>query len=345
MPINYLNRDIGVDLGTTNTRIFCKGKGVVLNEASSVAIRKIESDEYEIISIGDEANKMLGRTSDNVCVIKPIKDGTIANIEMAEIMLKHFIKKAIKSNFKIGFKPKAIISIPFGVSGIERKAIKRAAKSAGIRDTVLIEEPLAAAIGSGLDIKEPVGNMIVDIGGGTAEAAIISLGEIVCCKSVNIGGDILNKTIKKHIKNDYDMIIGDSTAEHIKITLCTALSNNSNQQISIQGLDLSSGLPKTIYFTTDELFVTLRQPFEVIIEAIKETLLNAPPDLVSDVIKNGIYLTGGTALLEGLDKFISLETNIPIHVAENPDECVVNGIAAEMEHMNKIKKIYDNDFM
>jgi len=345
MPLNLFSKDLGVDLGTTNTLIFCKGKGVVLKEASVVAMRKIGNNDYEVIAIGEEARKMLGRTSENISVIRPIKDGTIANIEAAEIMLKAFLKKVLKNNFKVGFSPRVVISIPFGVSSIERNGVVRAAKAAGVREVILIEEPLAAAIGAGLVSKDPIGNMIVDIGGGKTEAAVVSLGEIVCCKSINIGGDAINDTIIRHIRKVYNIAIGEAAAEEIKIKLCAAISRDSNSYINIQGLDLLTGLPKMMSIPIGELFSTLKEPFELIIQVIKDTLLKSPPDLVSDIIDNGIYLTGGTALLSGLDKIIADETNISIHITENPLECVVNGIASEMEHINKIKKIYDNDFM
>lgn len=345
MSINLFSKDLGIDLGTANTLVFCKGKGIVLREPSVVAVRKTTFKKDEVMAIGLEAKKMLGRAPKNIYASRPLKDGAIADFELTEIMLKYFIKKTLSLYYRIGVKPRVVICIPFGITDVERRAVEEVALSAGAREAILLEEPLAAAIGAGLPTKEAIGSMIVDIGGGTTEVAIISLGGIVCCKSIRIGGYAMNEALINHIKKNYNILIGEAFAEQLKFELSIRKNDNSEEYSEVNGLHMFTGLPKTIMLTKDELFFALKEPLQEIIQTIKDTLETTPPDLAADIILKGIYLSGGASQIKGIDKLIVKETGLNVYLAENPLDCVVNGAAEAIDYIKEIKKSYTNDFM
>lgn len=316
-------KDMGIDLGTANTLVYVKGKGIVLREPSVVAINNITKKP---LAVGTEAKKMIGRTPGNIVAIRPLKDGVIADFDVTQKMLKQFIEKITnKSAFA---SPRVIICFPSGVTEVERRAIDAATKQAGAREVVLMEEPMAAAIGAGLPVDEPTGSMIVDIGGGTTEVAIISLGGIVTSKSLRIAGDELDQAIIGYIKKEYNLMIGERTAEQIKMQIGSAYKVESEEEeltMDIKGRDLITGLPKTINITETQIRTALKEPIASIIEAIKTTLEKTPPELAADVMDKGIMLAGGGALLRGLDVLINKETNMPVHIAESPLDCVALG--------------------
>jgi rod shape-determining protein MreB len=326
-------RDIGIDLGTANTLVFVKGKGIVVREPSVVAS---QTDTNKIIAVGNDAKSMIGRTPGNVVATHPMKEGVIADYETTTTMLKYFIKEAQKQGV-FGKKPYVMVCVPSGVTMVERRAVMEATRQAGARDAFLIEEAFAAAIGAGLPVWEPTGSMVVDIGGGTTEVAIISLGGIVISKSIRVGGDEMDKSITSYIRKQYNLMIGERTAENIKIEIGSAGEIESIENIEIRGRDLLTGLPKTITIQDHEVRDALRDIVYAIIDAVKSTLENTPPELTADIMDRGIMLTGGGALLRNLDKVISEEIQIPVLVADHPLDCVAVGTGKALDNIQLFK--------
>lgn len=320
MLFNFLNRDIGIDLGTANTLVYMRGKGIVMREPSVVAV-DVKKDE--VMAVGSEAKEMIGRTPGSISAVRPLKDGVIADFEVTSAMLRYFIKRSLKST--LFHRPRLIVCIPSGVTEVERRAVDEAARNAGARDVQLIAEPMAAAIGAGLEVSEAAGSMIVDIGGGTSEVAVISLGDIVTAQSVRVAGDDFDEAIISYIKKKYNLLIGERTAEELKITLGSAFPYENESSMDVKGRNLVDGLPKNIVISAEEVREALADPVGAIVDAIKSTLERTPPELSADIITNGIMLTGGGALLRGLDMLINRETGMPVHVAENPLDCVAIG--------------------
>lgn len=328
------SNDIGIDLGTANTLVHIKGKGIVIREPSVVAIQR---DTNEVLAIGEEAKKMLGRTPGNVVAIRPLRDGVIADFEITYAMLKYFIQKV--TGGKSLTKPRVLVGIPSGVTEVERRAVIDATIQAGAREAYLIEEPMAAAIGSGLPVQEATGSMIVDIGGGTTDVAVISLGGIVSSRSVRVGGDEMDNAIIQYVKKNYKLLIGERTAEDIKIQIGSAMEGSPENAFEIRGRDLVMGLPKTISVTSQQIEEALREPVWQIIEAVKYTLEQTPPELASDIIERGIMMAGGGALLKNLDKLMAKETGMPVFVSEDALDCVVIGTGRAVENVELLKKI------
>ena len=331
-------KDMGTDLGTANTLVYIKGKGIVAREPSVVAI---ETHTRKVLAVGEEAKKMIGRTPGNIVAIRPLKDGVIADFDVTQNMLKYFIKLA--SPRRSLFQPRVVVCVPSGVTEVEKRAVEEAAIHAGARDAYLIEEPMAAAIGAGLPVHEATGSMIVDIGGGTTEVAIISLGGIVTSKSIRVGGDELDESIVSYIKKEYSLMIGERTAENIKITVGSADDSTGEKTMDIRGRDLISGLPKTVAITSQEIHEAMKEQIFNILEAIKSTLEKTPPELASDIIEQGIMLTGGGALLDGIDRIIANETGMPVHIAENPLDCVAIGTGKALESIDVLRKSISNN--
>ncbi len=326
-----MSRDMGIDLGTANTLIYVKGKGVVLSEPSVVAIN---SDVKKVLAVGEEAKQMIGRTPGNIVAIRPLKDGVIADFDVTQTMLRKFIEKVSpKSAFT---SPRIVICFPSGVTEVEKRAIDEATKQAGAREVLLMEEPMAAAIGAGLPVNEPTGSMIVDIGGGTTEVAVISLGGIVTSKSLRVAGDELDHAIISYIKKEYSLMIGERTAENVKINLGSAFDIGEEETMEIRGRDLISGLPKVVDITESEVRDALKEPVAQIIDSIKTTLEKTPPELASDIMDKGIMLAGGGAMLKGLDQLINKETHMPVHIAESPLDCVALGAGKALDTIDKI---------
>ncbi|AGK97032.1 rod shape-determining protein [Clostridium pasteurianum] len=329
-----ISRDMGIDLGTANTLVYVKGKGIVLREPSVVAIN---TNTKTVLAVGNEAKQMIGRTPGNIVAIRPLKDGVIADFDVTESMLKRFIAKVTsKGSFA---SPRIIVCFPSGVTEVEKRAIDEATKRAGARDVQLMEEPMAAAIGAGLPVEEPKGSMVVDIGGGTTEVAVVSLGGIVTSKSLRVAGDELDESIISYIKKVYNLMIGERTAENIKVQLGSAYKvSDVEETMEIKGRDLVTGLPKNIEITEAEVREALKEPVSAIIDSIKLTLEKTPPELAADIMDIGIMLTGGGALLRGLDSLINNETHMPVHIAEAPLDCVALGAGKALEHFDKISK-------
>ncbi|HBQ25018.1 MAG TPA: rod shape-determining protein [Syntrophomonas sp.] len=326
---------MGIDLGTANTLVNIKGKGVILTEPSVVAI---QSDNGRVLAVGDEAKRMIGRTPGNIVAIRPMKDGVIANFDVTQAMLSYFINKVLGSRTPF-MRPRVIISIPTGCTTVEERAVKEAALQAGAKEAYLVEEPMAAAIGAGLPVYEPTGNLIVDIGGGTTEVAVISLGGIVTAKSVRVAGDNMDADIMQHLKKNYNLLIGERTAEDIKISIGSALWEGDEEYYEVRGRDLVSGLPKTIKISSSEIQNALKETVDHIIEGIKVCLEKTPPELASDIIDRGIVMAGGGALLKGLDKLISQETNIPVYACEDPLLSVARGTGKVLENIEVLKRV------
>jgi len=324
------SRDMGIDLGTANTLVYIKGKGIVLREPSVVAINK---NTGKVLAVGNEAKNMIGRTPGNIVAIRPMRDGVIADFDVTEKMLRHFIEKVgAKNSFK---SPRIVVCFPSGVTEVEKRAIEEATKSAGAREVGLLEEPMAAAIGAGLPVGEPTGSMVVDIGGGTTEVAIISLGGVVTSMSLRVAGDELDQAIIAYIKKQYNLMIGERTSENIKIQLGSAYElDEKAENMQIRGRDLISGLPKVVEIGEDEVREALREPVYSIIEAIKTTLEKTPPELAADIMDKGIMLTGGGALLKGLDALITNETHMPVNIADIPLDCVAVGAGKALDNVD-----------
>ena len=328
-------KDMGIDLGTANTLVFVKGKGIVLREPSVVAINSMTK---KTLAVGSEAKLMIGRTPGNIVAIRPLKDGVIADFDTAQKMMKNLIEKATS---KSGFKsPRIIVCYPSGVTEVEKRAIEEATRSSGARDVILMEEPMAAAIGAGLPVSEPTGSMIVDIGGGTTEVAIISLGGIVTSKSLRIAGDELDQSIISYIKKEFNLMIGERTAEQVKMEIGSAYKAENEEEMimEIKGRDMISGLPKIVEISESQVREALKEPVYAIIESIKTTLEKTPPELAADIMEKGIMLAGGGAYLRGLDVLINKETNMPVHIAEAPLDCVVLGAGKALEDFDKISR-------
>lgn len=322
----FLSRDIGIDLGTANTLVYVRGKGIVMREPSVVAV-DVKKDE--VMAVGSEAKEMIGRTPGSISAVRPLKDGVIADFVVTSAMLRYFIKRALRST--VFSRPRLIVCIPSGVTEVERRAVIEAARNAGAREVELIEEPMAAAIGAGLEVAEAAGCMVVDIGGGTAEVAVISLGDIVTAQSVRVAGDDFDDAIISYIKKKYNLLIGERTAEELKIKLGSAFPYENESSLDVKGRNLVDGLPKNIVISAEEVREALADPVGAIVDAIKSTLERTPPELSADIIDNGIMLTGGGALLRGLDMLVNRETGMPVFVAEDPLDCVVNGTGKCLE--------------
>jgi rod shape-determining protein MreB and related proteins len=327
--LGYFNgfggRDMAVDLGTANTLVYVRGRGIVLSEPSVVAIDQRTGDVH---AVGVEAKRMLGRTPGTISAIRPLKDGVIADFDVTEQMLRHFIQKVHQHRFA---HPRVVVCVPSGVTGVEKRAVEEATLSAGAREAHLIEEPMAAAIGAGLPVSEPTGNMIVDVGGGTSEVAVISLGGIVVSQSLRVGGDEMDEAIVSHIKKEYKLLIGQQTAEEIKLEVGSAFHLKEEVQAEVRGRDMLTGLPKTVVLSSDEVRHALEEPVAQIIDAIRSTLDKTPPELAADIMDRGIVLAGGGALLTGLDERLRHETQMPTQLAESPLTCVAVGSGRSLE--------------
>jgi rod shape-determining protein MreB len=323
---------MAVDLGTANTLVYVRGRGIVLSEPSVVAI---DQRTGEVHAVGVEAKRMLGRTPGTIAAIRPLKDGVIADFDVTEEMLRHFIQKVHQNRWA---HPRVVVCVPSGVTGVEKRAVEEATISAGARQAYLIEEPMAAAIGAGLPVSEPTGNLIVDIGGGTTEVAVISLGGIVVSQSIRVGGDEMDEAIVKYVQREYKLLIGTQTAEEVKLEIGSASSMGEEMQCEIRGRDLVTGLPKTVVLSSQEVRVALEEPLNQIIDAIKSTLDKTPPELSSDVMDRGIMLAGGGALLNQLDERIRRETEMPVHIAESPLTCVAVGSGRSLEEFDVLHK-------
>ena len=331
--LSSLSQDMGIDLGTANTLVHVKGKGIVIREPSVVAVQK---DTNEVLAIGAEAKRMIGRTPGNIVAIRPLKDGVIADFDITQAMLKFFIKKAIGN--KTFVRPRVVVGVPSGVTAVERRAVLDATIQAGAREAYLIEEPMAAAIGAGLPVQEATGNMVVDIGGGTSEVAVISLGGIVVSRSVRIGGDKMDEAIVQYIKKRYNLLIGERTAEEIKITIGTAMKIENPDTMEIRGRDLVTGLPKTLTIDANQIQEALSEPVAGIIDAVRGNLERTPPELSSDIMDRGIVMTGGASLLRNLDRMLSKETGMPVYVSDSALSCVALGTGIAVEHVDIYKK-------
>jgi rod shape-determining protein MreB len=325
-------RDMAVDLGTANTLVYVRGRGIVLSEPSVVAI---DSRSGEVHAVGIEAKRMLGRTPGTIQAIRPLKDGVIADFDVTEEMLRHFIQKVHQNRWA---HPRVVVCVPSGVTGVEKRAVEEATLSAGARQAYLIEEPMAAAIGAGLPVGEPTGSMIVDIGGGTSEVAVISLGGIVVSQSIRVGGDELDEAIINYAKREYKLLIGQQTAEELKLEIGSAYPMEEELQAEIRGRDMVTGLPKTIVLTSEEIRRAIDEPLSQILGAVRETLDRTPPELASDIMDRGIMLAGGGALLHGLDERLRQETQMPAHLAESPLTCVAVGSGRSLEEFEVIHR-------
>lgn len=332
------NKDVGIDLGTANTLVYMRGKGIIIREPSVVAV---DARTERVRCVGQEAKNVIGRTPGSIIAVRPLKDGVIADFDYTTSMLQEFIKKALSGSFLS--KTRVIICIPSGVTAVERRAVKEAAESAGAKRVSIIEEPMAAAIGAGLPVAEPTGSMIVDIGGGTSEVAVISLGGIVTSRSVRVAGDEFDLAIINFIKKKYNLLIGERTAENVKIEIGSAFPSEDDSNMDIKGRNLLTGLPENITITSTEIREALSEPLSHIIEAIKVTLERTPPELAADIIDQGITLAGGGALLKGLDRLINNETGMPVYIAENPLDCVAEGTGKVLENIEELHDVLSDD--
>ncbi|MDF1738995.1 MAG: rod shape-determining protein [Verrucomicrobiales bacterium] len=332
--IGAFSSDIGIDLGTANTLVYVRDHGIVLREPSVVAVK---AGTNLVLAVGDDAKRMLGRTPGNIVAIRPLRDGVIADYEVTEAMLRHFIRKV--HNRRNWIRPRIVIAVPSGITEVEKRAVNESAAAAGAREVHLIEEPMAAAIGVGLPVQEAAANMIVDIGGGTTEVAIISLYGLVYSRSVRVAGDELDEAIIQYMKRAYNLMIGERTAEEIKIRMGSAFPQPKETSVEVKGRDLVAGLPKTIKVTSTEIREALTDPLNIIIESIRVTLERCPPELSADLVDRGIILAGGGALLKGLDKLISEETGLPVHVADDPLSAVAEGTGKLLDELDFLKKV------
>ncbi|MGP4071728.1 rod-share determining protein MreBH [Piscibacillus sp. B03] len=331
----FSNAEIGIDLGTANLLIYSKNKGIVYNEPSVVAI---DTHTRKVLAVGNEAKEMIGKTPANITSIRPLKDGVIADYEVTSQMLNVMLKKVSKRLGMSMRKPNVIVCAPTGSTSVERRAIDNAIKDYGAKQVHIIEEPVAAAVGAGLPVDEPISNVVVDIGGGTSEVAIISFGGVVSANSIRTGGDHMDIAIIQHVRKHYNVLIGERTAENIKIEIGYALIDHDVKEMEIRGRDLVTGLPKTITLNSKEIQDALREPLESILEAVRTTLENCPPELSGDIVDHGIMLTGGGALLQGMKDWLASEIDVPVHVAENPLECVAIGTGKSLHLIHKLQK-------
>ena len=330
---SVFSNDLGIDLGTANTLVYVRDQGIVLREPSVVAVH---SGTDRVLAVGDEAKKMLGRTPGSIVAIRPLKDGVIADFEITEAMLRHFIKKVENSRIR---RPRIVIAVPSGITEVEKRAVKDAAVHAGARDIFLIEEPMAAAIGVGLPVQDPYGNMIVDVGGGTTEVAIICLSGIVYSRSVRVAGDELDEAIMSYMKRAYNLLIGERTAEDIKIRIGSAYPTEKETQLEVKGRDLAAGVPRTITITSQEVREALLEPLQTIVDTVRGTLERCPPELCGDLVERGIMLAGGGALLRGLDQLLKEATGLPVHLAEDPLSAVAEGAGKVLEELKTLKRL------
>jgi rod shape-determining protein MreB len=332
--MGLFSNDLAVDLGTANTLVYVRGKGIVLDEPSVVAIKK---GTTHVLAVGEEAKRMLGRTPGNIVAIRPMKDGVIANFEIAEAMLRYFIRKI--HNRKSMIRPRIIVCVPSGITQVEKRAVRDSAQQAGAREVYLVEEPMAAAVGANMPIQEPSGNMIVDIGGGTTEVAVISLAGIVYSLSIRIGGDEMDESIIQHIKRKYNLLIGERTAEEIKISIGSAYPPNEPKSMDIKGRDLVAGIPKTITVNDEEVRECMGETISTIIEGVKTALEETPPELAADIVDRGIVLAGGGSLLAGLDALLREETKLPVLYAESPPACVAMGAGKMLDALDLLRHV------
>ncbi len=335
--LGLFSNDLAIDLGTANTLVYVKGEGIVCNEPSVVAVQQDNRGSRRVLAVGGEAKRMLGRTPGNINAIRPLKDGVIADFEITEAMLRYFIQKI--HNRKTLVRPRIIICVPFGVTEVEKRAVRESAESAGAREVYLVEEPMAAAIGAGLPITEPAGNMIVDIGGGTTEVAVISLSGIVFSKSVRSGGDKMDEAIVQYVKRKYNLLVGERTAELVKITIGSAYPGNEIQTMEIKGRDLVAGVPKTVEITDEEIRDSILEPINQIVEVVRIGLERTPPELASDIVDKGIVLAGGGALLRNLDTLLREETGLPVMLADEPLTAVVMGAGKVLDELSLLRDI------
>jgi rod shape-determining protein MreB len=331
---DFFSNDMAIDLGTANTVIYVKNRGIVLDEPSVVAVK---NSTGEVLAAGNKAKLMLGKTPESIIASRPMRDGVIANFELTESMLRYFIRE-VHNNRRTFVRPRMIIGVPSGITQVEKRAVEDSAKQAGAREIYTIMEPMAAAIGAGLPVEEPAGNMIVDIGGGTTEVAIISLKDIVYCKSVRVGGDEMDRAIVQYVKRKYNLLIGEKTAEEIKISIGTAMLTDENRSSNeVKGRDLLTGVPKTVRLTDAEVFESLTEPISIIVDAVRSALENAPPELSSDLVDRGITMSGGGSLLKNLDILLSKETGLPVKIAPSPLLCVVLGAGKVLEELDSFR--------
>jgi rod shape-determining protein MreB len=335
--LGWFSNDLAIDLGTANTLVYVRGNGIVLDEPSVVAVRRNGRGANKVLAVGREAKMMLGRTPGHIEAIRPMKEGVIADFEVAEAMLRYFIKKANHSRTLV--RPRVITCVPSGITQVEKRAVRESAESAGAREVFLIEEPMAAAIGAGLPITEPTSNMVVDIGGGTTEVAVISLAGIVYSKSVRVGGDKMDEAILQYIKNKYNLLIGERTAELIKTTIGNAHRGDKLEQMEIKGRDLTTGIPKIVVVDSDEVRQAISEQVKTIVETVKSALEQTPPELAADIVDNGVVITGGGALLKGLDALLREETGLPITITENPLTTVVLGSGMALDSIETLREI------
>ena len=333
--LGAFSNDLAIDLGTANTCVYVKGQGIVLREPSVVAVKKDSRGNSVVLAVGQDAKRMLGRTPGNIQAIRPMKDGVIADFEVTEAMLRHFISKVHNSRRHL-VRPRFVGCVPTGITQVEKRAVKESAQSAGAREVYLIEEPMAAAIGANLPIQEPTSNMVVDIGGGTTEVAVISLSGIVYSRSVRVGGDKMDESIMTHVKRKYNMLIGESSAEEIKIKIASAYPMDPEQQIEVKGRDLVTGIPQNIIITSEEVRKAISEQVDSIVQAVRIALEQTPPELAADIVDRGIVLTGGGALLKGLDQLLREETSLPITVVEDPLSTVVMGTGRALDNLNEL---------
>ncbi len=333
----WLSKDMAVDLGTANTLVFVKGRGIVLREPSVVAVRKDVRGATKVLAVGKEAKMMLGKTPGNIMAIRPMRDGVIADFEITEAMLRYFINKVHQRQTLV--RPRIIVSVPSGITQVEKRAVRESAESAGAREVYLVEEPMAAAIGAGLPITEPTANMIVDIGGGTTEVAVISLAGIVYSRSVRVAGDKMDEAILQYIKRKYNLLIGEHSSEMIKTTIGNVMPEEPYDSMDIKGRDLVSGVPKTLRIGAEEIRVAITEQIDSILETVKIALEQTPPELAADIVDKGIVLTGGGALLRNLDKLLREETGLPVIIAEDPLSSVVLGSGKILDNINILKEI------
>ena len=341
MPVDqilgYFSSDLAIDLGTANTLVFVKGEGVVLNEPSVVAVRKGESGGQRVLAVGTEAREMLGKVPGNIETIRPLKDGVIADLDVTEAMLRFFIRRV--HGRRTFVRPRVVICIPFGITEVEKRAVREAASSAGAREVYLIQEPMAAALGAGLPVTEPQGNMIVDIGGGTTEVAVISLGGIVFSTSVRVAGDAMDDAVIAWIRRHHNLLIGERTAERIKMEIGCAWPQEEGLSREVKGRNLLTGVPSTITVDSEEIRRALAEPVNAIVEAVKHTLEKTPPELAADIIDQGIILAGGGALLKGLDDLLREETGLPVIVAQDPLYCVALGSGKSLDSLDLLRRV------
>lgn len=333
--MSVFSKDIGIDLGTANTLIYMRGKGIVLREPSVVALNRYSR---EILSVGNDAKEMVGRTPDSIIAARPLSEGVISDFSMTYKLIKCFLKKVLKNGMFV--KPRVVACVPSGVTDVEKRAVEDAVMQSGAKEVYIIEESMASAVGAGLPVVDPFGNMVLDIGGGTSEVAVISLGAIVTSKTVRIAGDAFDEAIINYVKKNHNLHIGDRTAESVKINIGSVYEcENLPSEMDVKGRDLVSGLPRNIIITAEEVREALGEPIKTVVDAVKETLENTPPELSADIVEKGIILTGGGALLKGLDRLLSAETMLPVRIAENPLDCVVLGAGILLEEIETLKLI------